>query len=174
MRLVRENINEKFTEKSDPIQDMGIGPEAKLKKLQNKTGYTNEKDFQDDDLIVYLFKPVYDKWKSKMGSIKPEDVEIWSATTSGSSPIIKIAAPGVRETTMIRGEAFYNLVYEDIMKLLKSPEVKKRIANKFNKMGENPRKLTEMIYASANRKQLKMGGIYIADKIAERLIKILK
>ena len=25
MKIVRENINEKFTEKSDPIEDMGIG-----------------------------------------------------------------------------------------------------------------------------------------------------
>jgi hypothetical protein len=34
MKLVRENINEKFKEKSDPIKDMGIGLE-KYKKPQN-------------------------------------------------------------------------------------------------------------------------------------------
>jgi hypothetical protein len=37
MRLVREHINEKFTEDSDPIHDMGIG-------FFNKN-FTNEKEF---------------------------------------------------------------------------------------------------------------------------------
>lgn len=32
MKVVRENINEKFTEKSDPVDDMGIGYLADLQK----------------------------------------------------------------------------------------------------------------------------------------------
>jgi len=32
VKLVREHINEKFTEESDPIEDMGIGIKAKIKK----------------------------------------------------------------------------------------------------------------------------------------------
>ena len=32
MKLVREHINEKFTEDSDPIEDMGIGLKAKIEK----------------------------------------------------------------------------------------------------------------------------------------------
>ena len=34
MKLVKEHINEKFTEESDPIQDMNIGAEALFKTLK--------------------------------------------------------------------------------------------------------------------------------------------
>jgi hypothetical protein len=33
MKVVRENINEKFTEDSDPVEDMNIGMKVKLKKF---------------------------------------------------------------------------------------------------------------------------------------------
>ena len=37
MKLVREHINEKFKEKSDPIEDMGIGEyPRKIAELRNK------------------------------------------------------------------------------------------------------------------------------------------
>ena len=44
MKLVREYINEKFTDKSDPIHDMGIGDPlhiagSYLQKFADKNGY---------------------------------------------------------------------------------------------------------------------------------------
>lgn len=41
MKLVREHINEKFTEDSDPIHDMGIGITRKIKKWLAKMNITN-------------------------------------------------------------------------------------------------------------------------------------
>ena len=44
MKLVREHINEKFEEKSDPIEDMGIGAAAiyqDIKDKVNRMGYTS-------------------------------------------------------------------------------------------------------------------------------------
>lgn len=40
MKLVREHINEKFSEESDPIRDMGIG-------IYVKRHFNNEKDLHD-------------------------------------------------------------------------------------------------------------------------------
>jgi len=174
MKVVRENINEKFTEQSDPVKDMGIGFESKLKNLQNKSGYLNNSDFKDNDFIVYLFKKDYDKWKNKAGSVNIDNIEIWQDITSGNSPIIKIKAPGVRETTMMRGEAYCNVISKDIVNFLNSPEIKEKLVNQFNKQSKNAWELAKMIYSSANRKKLSMPGIYMADEIGKRLIKILK
>ena len=45
MKLVRENINEKFTEDSDPIDDLGIGMKHQIKKwLETKSYDDNEKN----------------------------------------------------------------------------------------------------------------------------------
>ena len=38
MKLVREHINEKFTDESDPIQDMAIGQRAIIKKWFDSAG----------------------------------------------------------------------------------------------------------------------------------------
>lgn len=174
MKVVRENINEKFTEKSDPIEDMRIGLDAKLKELQNSSAYLRDDDFKDDEFIIYLFKNEYDKWKKKIGSIKPDDIEIWEDTTYGGNSIVKIKAPGVRETTLIRGESEYSLVSKDIIKLLNSPKIKDKLAKKFNKRTENPYELTNMIFTSGRRKKLTWSSIMVADKIAKRLIKIFE
>jgi hypothetical protein len=36
MKLVREHINEKFSEEGDPVYDMGIGPEGMLEDIEKK------------------------------------------------------------------------------------------------------------------------------------------
>jgi hypothetical protein len=40
MRLVREHINEKFTEDSDPIKDMGIGFDGIFSTEKDYSRYT--------------------------------------------------------------------------------------------------------------------------------------
>lgn len=57
MKIVRENINEKFTEKSDPVNDMGIG---------NKVNFKDEFDKQ-------FFQPstkLYKKWEKFVNQFK--------------------------------------------------------------------------------------------------------
>jgi len=45
LKIVKEHINEKFTEDSDPIHDMGIGMDALIKRwIENETGYTYNKE----------------------------------------------------------------------------------------------------------------------------------
>jgi len=36
MKIVKEHINEKFREESDPIKDMNIGVDVKIRKIRNK------------------------------------------------------------------------------------------------------------------------------------------
>lgn len=174
MKLVKENINEKFEENSDPIKDMDIGFEAQLRKLQNRSTYVYDDDFNDDHFMLYVFKDVYDKWRKKFGSIKPDDIEIWEDTTfAGGSPIIKLSAPGIRETTIIRGDsAYYGYVNKDIINLLQSPKIKEKLSKIFNDNNEDPSELTNMIFTSGNRRKLSWSSIMVADRIANRLIKI--
>ena len=54
--IVKENLNEKFTEDSDPIVDMGIGIEEKLKKFakkQNIDNYSTTVKTYYDVLLAY-------------------------------------------------------------------------------------------------------------------------
>jgi hypothetical protein len=166
-------INEKFTEKSDPIKDMKIGPAARVKELQNKD-YLKIEDF-DDDIIIYLFKKIYDNWKKKTDSINPDNIEIWhdeSGYGYNPTPTIKVSAPGVRQIIILKGDNnFYKLVSTDIIKLLKSPNIKKKLALKMIEMA--PEKLAAIISTIAGTKQLTLYSGTVAHNIADRLIKIL-
>jgi hypothetical protein len=53
MKLVREHINEKFTEKSDPIKDMGIGLYVK-RYFETPQEYA---EFMYNNLAAILRKP---------------------------------------------------------------------------------------------------------------------
>jgi hypothetical protein len=44
MKIVREHINEKFTEDSDPIEDLGIGIKSKLEKYLKTIGLSEAED----------------------------------------------------------------------------------------------------------------------------------
>ena len=51
MKIIKEHINEKFTEDSDPISDMGIGVNVKFKKyIKNELGVKNS-----NDIDIYKF-----------------------------------------------------------------------------------------------------------------------
>ena len=57
MKLVREHINEKFKEESDPVHDLGIGMEAMLKNfkdmLYERGLISSSRDVLDNALLVY-------------------------------------------------------------------------------------------------------------------------
>lgn len=169
-----------FIRGENPKKTMQIGTaylDDAIKKLQLKSSkkqYLKDKDFKDDRLIVYLFKNVYDKWAEKAGSFKLEDIEIWDDTTSGNTPIIKIKAPGIRETTLLRGESNYELIEDDIVNFLNSPEIKKKISDALNKESKDVEKLTDMIFYFAKRKGLLFGMWGDAEIIADRLIELNK
>jgi hypothetical protein len=179
-----------FIRGEDPKKTLKIGEkylEDEVQKLKDKVGeiskgflthisgkYLHDEDFEDDRLIVYLFKKDYDKWIQKAGKTKIEDIKIWADRTSGNSRIIKISAPGVRETTLLRGEAYYELVSDQILELLNSEKIKKELLDTFNQSDLDPDTLGSMIFTSAKRKGLYMGSSSTADNIAERLINLLK
>jgi len=62
MKLVRENINEKFSDQSDPIADMNIGTLNHIKEDMKKIGYTEtDYDVMDDYTIVLHNR----RWKNE-------------------------------------------------------------------------------------------------------------
>jgi hypothetical protein len=174
-----------FIRGQDPKKSMKLGearfPE-RVKELQAKVGtgfhfkehYLDDEDFEDDGFIVYLFKNTYDKWKEKSKPINPDEIKIWKDTTSGNSPIIKISAPGIKETTLLRGEAHFQDVSNDIIDLLNSSEIKKRLANKFSKSNSDLDKLGDMILTASKRKGLDIGSWTVSQEIGRRLIDLIK
>ena len=54
MKLVRERINEKFTEDSDPIEDIGIGSKYLIQKWFESVGVDRSEYAIDDDLTIYF------------------------------------------------------------------------------------------------------------------------
>jgi hypothetical protein len=70
MKLVKEHINEKFKEDSDPIKDMGIGPQQLIINAAKKLYlYSLEgvNEFIIDEITLYcvgiLIKTNYPNWK---------------------------------------------------------------------------------------------------------------
>lgn len=53
MRIVRKFINEKFTEDSDPISDMGIGKKAQILKAIEGIGFNEKNIIFHDDLSFF-------------------------------------------------------------------------------------------------------------------------
>ena len=48
MKIIKEYINEKFTQDSDPISDMGIGMKEVIKRwIENETNYKTNYDKED-------------------------------------------------------------------------------------------------------------------------------
>ena len=64
MKLVREHINEKFTEEGDPIEDLGIGIRDLLKKEYEKLSSISllniyDKYYSDLKITSYEFAPEF-------------------------------------------------------------------------------------------------------------------
>ena len=54
MKLVREHINEKFTDDSDPIKDMGIGKRCQIKKWFDSIHISSDSYVIDDECNLTL------------------------------------------------------------------------------------------------------------------------
>ena len=54
IRLVKESLYEKFTEEGDPIEDLGIGARAQIKKWFDSVGINSRQYTIDDDMHIYV------------------------------------------------------------------------------------------------------------------------
>ena len=173
-KTVNERIN--FERGQDPKKSLRIGDEyfkQKLEEIKNKSGYTNEEDFEDDQLIIYAFNDIYEKWKKSQNRCSPEDIKIWDDKTSGGTNIIKIKGPGIRETTVLRWELYSSLFGPAVLKLMNSPEMKQEIADGVNADLASPAELANKIFSTGERRGLNWGAWSYAETIAKRLIKLL-
>ena len=105
MKLVRENINEKFTEDSDPVRDMGIGKEAMFKDLEKRVriwfgwgdgeGEEEKKKFIENinvitDLVNELEKAGFDV--SKMSITHADTISVRCIEVIDSNHVIAYCA----------------------------------------------------------------------------------
>ena len=60
MKIVREHINEKFTEDSDPIHDMGIGMDILLNEFFKKLGISVDDMPNEKILRICIYHDRYD------------------------------------------------------------------------------------------------------------------
>jgi len=65
MKLVREHINEKFSEESDPIRDLGIGGIDINKEWQHILDEF-DKGYRVDDIYVAWKQRLYVAWKRRL------------------------------------------------------------------------------------------------------------
>jgi hypothetical protein len=86
MKLVKEHINEKFLEKSDPIENLGIG---EINKIFNKTqdAYSKSANFYNNKqwkrIITWLFNKGYNSLEIE--EILRSKLMRWANDNSGKS-----------------------------------------------------------------------------------------
>jgi hypothetical protein len=66
MKLVREHINEKFTEDSDPIKDMGIGFKDNFDVNKERCLYNEEINDENKKIVLKYRKLIRKKYKNKL------------------------------------------------------------------------------------------------------------
>lgn len=174
-KRVTENIN--FNRGQDPKRSLNIGYESKLDAIKEKK-YLDKEDWDNmsDGFLIYFLKPFYDKWaKKNKVPIKSEEVKIWKDRTSGSTPIIKVSAPGIRKTTFIRGETHAEYIWDDLFNCLNTDHIKSILAKEFSMDKSDSwslgRYLNQYLYLKYG---INPGGNYIASYVAERLMKLLE
>jgi len=75
MKLVRENISEKFTEKGDPIKDMEIGHDAQMAKLDKQSTWdwsVKDYPFKANSQIIDIIE--YRNYHLKILKVMPLDI----------------------------------------------------------------------------------------------------
>jgi len=124
MKLVREHIFEKFTEDSDPIQDMGIGMMKKIKDFINEIPWADDineeeylavcAEYGKVDFVKYLLKSGHDPNFHKSWALR-------MAALIGQTEIVKILLEAGADPRPNRWEALRNAVENDrheIMRLI--------------------------------------------------------
>ena len=86
MKLVREHINEKFTEDSDPIHDMGIGMLNQIKKFIESEGLNYIDKHVALRICAYYGEYDFVKFLLEMGAI-PKSSTFSSAFDKGYKDI---------------------------------------------------------------------------------------
>lgn len=79
MKLVKEHINEKFSEESDPVEDMGIGIGKLLddyKKKNRKQGWTQGHPLDDLDIARELISDITGTWYKSKKNLSDDDFKI--------------------------------------------------------------------------------------------------
>jgi mRNA-degrading endonuclease RelE of RelBE toxin-antitoxin system len=66
MKYVREHINEKFTDESDPIKDMGIGFKDSIDVSQEKINYQKYAKKESIKLKIKIRKEISEKLRKKL------------------------------------------------------------------------------------------------------------
>jgi hypothetical protein len=174
-KLIYESLN--FERGLDTKKSMEIGQTYladEERKIINKRGWHTIDDFKDPRLIEYIFGKTYKKWKEKQGSIKAEDIKIWSDTTEYGNPIIKWSAPGQRQTTLLRWESYIDEMADVVLQSLQSIETKEAVAMRLNKHNYTSKRLGDMIWTEGRRKRFNFGSMTTAYKIADQLIDIME
>lgn len=80
MRLVREHINEEFSEQGDPVQDMGIGPEGMIeeykKKVIKEKGWTRGQTLNDLTTATELVQDMSSSgWRDRERTLSDDEFE---------------------------------------------------------------------------------------------------
>ena len=88
MKLVRESLFEKFTEDGDPIEDMGIGMRAKIKKWFDSIGVKPDKYTIDDDLNINV-KGSIDLYGTQITEL-PDNLRVEENLDLYGTPIIEL------------------------------------------------------------------------------------
>jgi hypothetical protein len=88
MKLVREHINEKFTEDSDPIADMGIGSKYLIHKWFESIGMDRSKYTIDDNLNIEV-KGDLDLYETDITKL-PDNLRIEGYLDLRRTPITKL------------------------------------------------------------------------------------
>jgi hypothetical protein len=90
MKIVREHINEKFVEDSDPVTDMGIGIRAQISRWMKENGWTDT----DDNALAECAKHGKIEWIKFLLSLKnyPQtniDIGLRFASYHGHLEVVK-------------------------------------------------------------------------------------
>jgi len=173
-KLITEKLS--FERGKDPKKSMGIGKSVmddKIEELKH-SDWATENDFKEDRFILYLFEKTYKKWIEKSGSVTPENIEIWNDSTNGGSSIIKLKAPGVKTTTILRWEYYSDIIMKEVSKIMESPELKQKLAIELNQDHSDLEELGKLIFTAGKRMHFHWSGMYVARGIADRLIELMK
>lgn len=115
MKLVREHINEKFSEKSDPIQDMGIGKINFREEFAKKYKIPETKLYDEWRKWVYQFKGMWIEGTfHRYGALnkveyEPEPVHAkvkFTAITMNNEGILNLQVEGGITYCIIKGESY--------------------------------------------------------------------